>query len=405
MSNSTMQELSTENSPGQVDGFNEYRKGGKRSFFHWWYALTAIPEPEGDADPSRRELARKSRLLSVIVFCLLIIFGTFIPACFLLPNPYVLVADLSMLVINVLALILNRTHRISLAGVLLVLSFEAAITMVIFTTLPLDEPSVQQYELLVFGELLAVSLLNARSVFLVAIFNSFIVVVSMVYQPHTLILDQDLQTQFWPMLLRPVAVQLLVAGVAYLWVSSATNYIARAYEAERVATGAQQIAEEQKEAAEQERQRMQASIERVVHNHANAMNQRIITKIPLTEYEPVLWPLVNVFNSLQNRLQHSHQTESDLQLINQAITTCAEMLLEGKWSLEQPPQTKTSLDMLFTALREQVRRSPQREESPRQSSLLFEPQREESLNVAFSPGSYQEESPRPFFAPFPDLPR
>nr|BBH87784.1 hypothetical protein KTC_25350 [Thermosporothrix sp. COM3] len=334
-----------------------------QSFFRWWYALTAISETEDVPDPLEREIIRKSRLLSVIVFFLLVIFVLFIPGCLALPNRYVLVADLGMMVICVLALFLNRAHKPMVAGVLLVLSFEAALMMVVLTTQPLDEPSIQQYELFVFGELLAVSLLSARSVFFVALFNSVFICLSLLYQPQTPTLAADLQTQFWPMLLRPVGVQLLVAGVTYLWVSSASNYLSRAYRAEKIATAAQQTAEKQREIAEQDRLRLQTDIERVVHNHATAMNRRLITKIPLQEYEPVLWPLINVFNSLQNRLQHTQQVEQSLKQLNQAISQCAELISSGKYSPLQPLQTKTNLDLLLTALREHFKGAQRQDES------------------------------------------
>src|SRR2546422_166845 len=132
-------------------------------FFGCWYRLTSIPEPVGQTTPAAYELARRSRLLSTIVFSLLLIFIVFIPACLALPNPYVIVVDIGMMPFCIVALILNRARHPYLAGVLLVVSFEAALVLVILTTHPFDEPSIQQYELFVFGELLAVSLLNARS--------------------------------------------------------------------------------------------------------------------------------------------------------------------------------------------------------------------------------------------------
>lgn len=238
------------------------------------------------------------------------------------------------------------------------LSFEAALVLVILTTMPLDEPSIQQYELFVFGELLAVSLLNARSVFPVALFNCGFIIASLLYQPHTHALNLDLHVQFWPMLVCPIGVQLLVAGVTSLWVSSATGSMTRAYKAEQAATAAQQVAERQRELSEQERKLLQESIERVVQNHANVMNQHTPTKIPLQEYEPVLWPLINVFNSLQNRLQRSQHMEKDLQQLDQAIARCTHHFYQGGITALQTLQTKTALDPLLVALREQQYRRP-----------------------------------------------
>jgi hypothetical protein len=323
-------------------------------FFGWWYQLTSIPEPSGESTPGTYELVRRSRLLSTIVFSLLLIFLMFVPACLALPNHYVIVVDVAMMPVCIIALILNRTRHPYLAGALLVVSFEAALVLVILTTRPFDEPSIQQYELFVFGELLAVSLLNARSVFLVAIFNSAFIGASLMYQePKMDTLIHDLHSQFLPMLVRPIAVQLLVAGVTYLWVSNATNHMTRAYQAEITATAAQRVAEEQKEREKQERLDLQVNIERVVHTYAHAMNNRITTKIAIGDYEPVLWPLINVFNSLQNRLQHASQVEQELQQLRNAIASSTELIYQNEFLIQQPIQTRTALDPLFAALKDQ----------------------------------------------------
>ncbi|GHO90583.1 hypothetical protein KSF_006310 [Reticulibacter mediterranei] len=323
-------------------------------FFEWWYQLTSIPEPVEEFTPGMYEQVRRSRLLSTIVLSLLVIFLMFVPACLALPNHYVILVDIAMMPLCLVALIFNRLRHTYLAGVLLVVSFEAALNLVILTTQPFDEPSLQQYELFVFGELLAVSLLNARSVFLVAILNSTFIGMSLVYQePKTAMLLQDLQTQFLPLLLRPIAVQLLVAGVTYLWVSNATTHMTLAYQAKMTALAAQRVAEEQKEREKQERLGLQEHIERVVHIHAAAMNTHSTTKIPISEYEPVLWPLINVFNSLQNRLQHANQVENELQQLHDCIASCTELIYQNTFSLQRPMQTRTALDPFFLALRDQ----------------------------------------------------
>lgn len=322
-------------------------------FFSWWYRLTSMPDSGQESTPGSYETVRRSRLLSMIVFFLIIIFVMFIPGCLVLPNHYVILVDLGMLPICLIALILNRARHPYVAGALLVISFEAALVLVILTTNPFDEPSIQQYELFVFGELLAVSLLNARSVFLVAIFNSAFITASLLYQvPKTNTFVQDLHVQFWAMLVRPVGVQMLVAGVTYLWVASATNYMTRAYQAEILATSAQRVAEEQKEREREERINLQENIGRVVNTYATAMNNRTIIKIPISDYEPVLWPLINVFNSLQNRLQHAGQIEQESQQLHRAIAGYTEMIYQGEFSLQNPAHTRTALDPLLTALKD-----------------------------------------------------
>lgn len=358
MRSSTVNRAKSNWSHSQFFDEDEYGNGGVRKLFQWWYGLTAIPETLVDMRTIKRDTIRKSRFLSVIVFFLLLIFIMFIPACLVLPNHFVILADGGMIAMCVVALYLNRRRKPLLAGILLVISFEAALMMVILTTMPLDEPSIQQYELFVFGELLAVSLINARSVFLLAFFNSLFITLTLLFQPQTPILAHDIQQQFWPILVRPLGVQILVAGVTYLWVSSAINYMTRAYRAELIALSAHQVAERQRILAEQEKQRLKDSIEHIVFNHASAMNQHVITKIPLTTYEPVLWPLINVFNSLQNRLQHARRTEYELQQIHQAISACVESIYQGHFFPQNSLPTRTALDILLTALRDQKRIQP-----------------------------------------------
>jgi hypothetical protein len=220
MQNTIIEEIGNDRSPVQRVTQEQYDCSNCRGFFRWWYTLTAIPELGEEIDPIRCEAIRKSRLLSMIVFFLLMTFVMFAPVCLFLPNHYVIVADLSMLVISVLALILNRADKTLLAGRLLVLTFEAALVMVVFTTMPLDSLNIQLYELFIFGELLAVSLLNARSVFFIALFNSLFIIASLLYQPQIRTLSLDLQIQFWPILVLLVSIQLLVAGVTYFWVST-----------------------------------------------------------------------------------------------------------------------------------------------------------------------------------------
>ena len=180
----------------------------KRSrLVQWWYSQTSLPDPPPNASFVQREAARKSHLLSTIIFWLVVVFILFLPACFALPNPYVVYADLGMIAFCLIAIMLNRAQKPQAAGILLTIGFELALTMVIFTTLPLDEPSIQQYELFVFGELLCVSLLTPGYVFIVMLYNIAIIASSLFLQSHTIMLAQDLQTQWAPMLIRPLGVQ------------------------------------------------------------------------------------------------------------------------------------------------------------------------------------------------------
>lgn len=309
----------------------------------WWYNLTSIPDPPASASFLRRDAARKSRMLSTLIFWLLVTFILFLPGCFALPNHYVIYADIGMMVFCTVALLCNKASKPQLAGILLTVAFEAALTMVIFTTQPLDEPSIQQYELYVFGELLCVSLLAPASVFVVMAYNIGIIVGSLLWQPHTTILNFDLQAQFFPILLRPIGVQLMVAGVAYLWVKSTSNAVARADRAEMVARLEHELGE-QKHALEQ-------GIAQILQTHVEVANGNLKARAPLTQ-ENVLWQVARALNTLLIRLQRAVQAEKELQRVEQAVSTTVNTIQLADQANEMPrlSLTQTEIDPLIVAL-------------------------------------------------------
>lgn len=297
------------------------------SLIQWWYSHTALPEAPANASFIRREASRKSHLLSTIIFWLFIMFILFIPACFVVPNHYIIWVDAGMLVICLIAVFLNRVQRPEVAGILLTLGFELALTAIIFTTQPLDEPSIQQYELFVFGELLCVSLLTPGSVFLIMLYNIGIISASLFLQPHTAILAQDLQTQGAAILVRPIGVQFLVAFVSWLWVRSAFQAIKRADRAEMIAKLEEQL--------ETERHTLEEGIKLILDTHVAVANGDLNVRAPLTQNN-VLWQIARSLNMLLDRLQRASRAEKELQRVTRAINSTVQTIQYAAQS-NQPP--------------------------------------------------------------------
>lgn len=314
----------------------------------WWYNLTAVPEPPAQASFVKREAARRVRLFSTVAFFFLLILILFFPACFFLPNPLVVYMDGLMVGMVVLSLFINRTGRSIFAGVFLIIVSELVLTIVIITTTPFDETSIQFFDLYLVVDLLAVSLIPPQSVFIVAFCSSLFIYFDLLYQPHTPVFAHDLLTQFLPVLIRPIALQIIIAGVAYLWVRNSTRAIARADRAEMLANLEHAMVEERA------RKQLEESIQWLVKTHAEAMNKQIIAKIPYPLEARMLWPLIGIINSLWVRLQHAHQTDHELRYLRQAIAAYTEVLNQTLRSPQQAlpvPQTKTDLDSLMLAVR------------------------------------------------------
>lgn len=329
------------------------RPDWQERFLGWWYAFTAVPETPTNASFFKREAVRRVRLFSTVNFFFLLVLVIFIPACFFLPNHYILWCDLGAISATIIALIINRQGSPLLAGVLLVIASEIALTAGILTTWPMDEPSIQLYDLYLIIDLLAVSVIPAWSIFVLAICNSLFIGLDLIYQPHLPGLTQDLAAQFLPMLVRPVGLEIMIAGVAYLWVRSANNAVRRADKAEMIAKLEHTIAEE-RASAEQARKELEESIELLVKLHTEAMNKQTIAKIPYPQEAKMLWPLIGVLNSLWVRLQHTNQAEYELLHLKQAIAMYTEQLHQATLA---PPQaipvyqTRTEIDALMLAAR------------------------------------------------------
>jgi hypothetical protein len=199
--------------------------------------------------------------------------------------------------------------------------------MVIFTTQPLDEPSIQQYELFVFGELLCVSLLTPSSVFVVMIYNIGIIAASLFFQHPTQGLATDLQTQWIPILVRPIAVQILVAFVSWLWVRSASNAIKRADRAEMIARLEEQL--------EGERRSLEEGIKLILDTHIAVANGNLTARAPLTQNN-VLWQIARSLNMLLDRLQRASRAERELQRVTQAINTTVQAIQIAEQANQTP---------------------------------------------------------------------
>ncbi|EFH90300.1 hypothetical protein [Ktedonobacter racemifer] len=319
------------------------QKSKRHGLFQWWYDKTSIPDPPVNASFAQREAARKSHLLSTIVFWLLVTFILFIPGCFALPNHYVIYADLGMLALCIPALFFNRAKKPQIAGILLTFAFEAALTMVVFTTWPLDEPSIQQFELFVFGELLCVSLLAPGTVFIVMIYNMAVITVSLLWQPHDPVLNHDLASQLIPMLVRPVGVQLLVAFVAFLWVSGTNQAAKRADKAEMIAKLEHELADQKQE--------LEQGIQLILETHIEVANGNLNARAPLNQGN-VLWQISRALNTLLIRFQRAAQAEKDLQRVEYAVNMTVQSIQHADARNQNPriSVTYTQIDPLIAAL-------------------------------------------------------
>jgi hypothetical protein len=286
----------------------------KIRLLEWWYSWTAPPIPPTSGQLEQREAARRGRLSSTILLILIgIIFCLALPVAILQQLFGVMMLLAIGLVVLSIALFLNRRGKISSAAWILIINIDVGLWASILTSpgpAGLTANSVPLYDLLVISELLGVSLLPPRSVFIIALCNSAFVITSLNLWNHAASLNNLLATAGPEVYARPIALQFIVAFVTYLWVRSATQAIARADRAEVIAALEHQMAKQEHTIALQKRQ-LDHSINQIVETLMHVANGDFNARVPLTQ-DNVLWQVAGSLNNLLSRLQRLRQIENEV---------------------------------------------------------------------------------------------
>lgn len=282
-----------------------------------WYRLTAPKEPPTNATLAQRELARRGRLTSTILLFVIILIVAMLPIA-IFANRILFPILLGALLVSFISLFLNRSGKIIVTGVLMVCFVDIGFATGLVTTHGgLGVYNLPTFDLLAISELLAVSLLPPRSVFVVAAANSIFIWIDIAYFRHDAQLGQLLASSGYGIVARPIVLQIIVAVVTYLWVRSATQAIARADRAEVIASLEHAIAE-QEHAVAQEKRLLDLSIQQIVETHMRAANGDFNARVPLTQ-DNVLWQIAGSLNNLLARIQRLRQSEEQLQRLQPQI--------------------------------------------------------------------------------------
>lgn len=333
-------------SQGKPSLWNE-QPGSRTGLMEWWYQLAAPEEPQ-NATPQDRERIRAGRLSSIILlmtFC----FGLAqLPNALSSVNRLFLIIVLAAMCINVGAFILNRRGQVVAVGIVMVMVVELAFIIVVVTSpTGLTSRSLTTFYLLVVTELIAVSLLPPKSVFLVALCNALFTWAAISFLHHTADLIISTPATYYGALAGPLVLQIIVALVTYLWARGAQQAIDRA---ERVAALERALAERDRDAAEQKEQ-LEQGIQQILQTHIQAANGNFNVRAPLAR-ENVLWQVAYGLNNLLARLQRATQSEHELQRTGAEVTRLIDIVRNARARRHpiQAPKSGTVLDPLAQEL-------------------------------------------------------
>ena len=338
-----------------------------------WNALTAIPEAPPHADLAQREAVRKSRLTSSVLFFFTTMVVALLPACFLAPGHSYFWLDLGLAIACILSSVLNRKGYPLAAGILVNLAGFLALTIALFSTIPFDETTLQGYDMYVIVELLAVSLLPMRSIFIVAILSTISIMGTLIYMPHTAVLDKDLHDRLLIIIARPIGTLFLVAGVAYILCSTMLTALDRASRAELIAQREHEIAQREHSSLAKQKSELDVDIRQILHTHVAVANGNLNARAPLTR-DNMLWQIARALNNLLVRFQRAAQAEADLQRVDWAVTYYVNSIQQAEQDQQVPvlPLTRTHIDPLIAALQSKTLGQARLSQAPSDGSLFPE---------------------------------
>ncbi|GCE04646.1 hypothetical protein KDAU_19750 [Dictyobacter aurantiacus] len=207
------------------------------------------------------------------------------------------------------------------------------------------------FDMMIASELIAVSLLNPASVFLVCLFNCSFMILDIVFGARAADLNHYLAMSGWGVVIsRPVLLQIAVALGTYQWVQSANKALKRATKAERLAAMEHEIAEYERNNAMQKRQ-LEQSIKYLVDTQRQVANGDFTARVPITQ-DNVLWPVAISFNNLLTRFQRYQREANELERIRENMPLIIQAIREAKMTGRVPRvgRTGTVVDAILIEL-------------------------------------------------------
>lgn len=281
----------------------------RKGLLDWWYRLSS-PSEDFAAPPN--EAIPRSRLASILTLITLVASIAFIPAALTSDDLHVVPPVIGMFVAGCLCIPLNRRGHVTLVGILIVGSLDAALiySLLSYPHFTLTQNAVPIYDLFVLSDIIAISLLPIRSIFYISAYHSVFMLADIVLQPHTPDLQLLLTSTSYSLMIRPLTIQIVVAIITYLWVRNTLHALKRANQAELIARLEHTLAMQQQDLDE--------GIQQILATLVEAANGNVNVRAPLAR-QSVLWQVGVGLNTLLARLQRASQTEHELRHVKEEI--------------------------------------------------------------------------------------
>ena len=311
-------------------------------------ALVAPPPPPVGADFGAREWARRGRLAGVLLLAF-----TLIELAALIQftvvdddHPAMKMTLVACLILTVVVGALNRLGWNVTAGLLLVALADLPLAAIPATAIggQFDTTDLGALYLAAGSLLVAASVLEPWSVFIVASLNCALMAGLMLEMPHTagfeqLLASNNAQQAF----AGPLLMQVVVALVAFIWARSVLVALRRADRAEEIAALERREVERTHE--------LEQGVRELLAAHVQLANGNFQARVPAIR-NPMLWQIGSSLNNLIARFARLAQMDFLLRRTEQEARRLAESIRVARAGSAPlwPAPSGTPLDEVITAL-------------------------------------------------------
>jgi hypothetical protein len=343
------------NIPSNTDRFI-YEAFGEQNYWKdplWldkWFKLTTPPVLSAKQLFTRHDIKRRVHIASALglYYAVILILAGLIAV--IGQDKQIFHIILLSLVFAAISLVFNRYGQINWAGIALAAGIAASIDWSILTTPGgLSPTDIQILFLLIFSDMLFVSILPLRWGWIPAVVNITFSLVVLRFAPHSPALAAMLPASFFPTIFRLCLVHLMATGILWILVAIMRQLIRQADNAQEIVK-LQRKLQHQTNAQLREKEELEESILQITEVLLCIANGDLAARIP-PEDTPHLTGIVGLLNSLLNRYEHTKKEESEWE---QHCSQLYQQAREATQALEQLQKALTPFtEAVKTAIEKQ----------------------------------------------------
>jgi hypothetical protein len=276
-----------------------------RRIIQWWYEWANPPRPPMNATFEQREEARRAYASTRLLLLLSVLILFVLPVAFFRA---VFMNNILFLIVTVaMQFIIFSLGWFNRRGFTAVVAFSLIATVTLSTFIlilgkrgGIVQDDLPLYDNLSGSLLLAVMLLPLRNIFIIAIANLLLMLISL-YLFASPALAYTLHTSFVSVIYHFANEEAWVTVICWLWGTSMIQALKRADRAEEIVKLEQTISIQNRAALEEKRQ-LEEAIRSIIETHTAVANRNYNARVPINK-QNVLWPLAGALNNLLSRIQ------------------------------------------------------------------------------------------------------